>query len=520
VKIAVSGPCSRRDLWIRTALYLAWLGAVLFLAARHAFWRDEVRAFSIALSGDTVPDMLRNLHGEGHPALWYLLLRGTHALVPVREVLPAVAVAIAAAAMALLAFRSPFRAGVIALVLFGAFGLFEYAVTARNYGISMLVLFAYAEVYPRRRDRGVVVGLLLAVLCNTNVPSCFLAAGLLFFWAIEISAEEGLRWTRKHRQLLLNGAIAVVGVALCFVEVFPTVNDAAVTQHPGGIHVGTVVQALAVPALSFWDAVPPMVQPTSAAAAVVGVIIFGSLAGLLRAPAAFAAALAVLLVFELFFRLVYPGSYRHEALFIVYLVTLYWLVARGRGSHWPERWRAAMEKERIAAAGALLFLAFLALQLLISVALLNSELGGYPFSRSRDLAALLRREGLGSAVVIGDPEMFLEPLPYYAANPLYLMREQRFGKVVRFTRYARRNLHIADFLRDARLLRARTGRQVVIVLQHRLDPGGPAFHVDEGYVWTFSADPEETARFFAGTRRLARFGPTVTDESYDVYALR
>lgn len=520
MKIAVSGAGPRRDLWIRTALYLAWLGAVLFLAARHAFWRDEIRAFSIALSGDSVPAMLRNLHGEGHPALWYLLLRGAHALVPMREVLPAVALLIAAGAMAVLAFRSPFRAGVIALILFSAFGLFEYAVTARNYGISMLVLFAYAETYPRRRDRGVAAGLLLALLCNTNVPSCFLAAGLLLFWALEITAEEGLRWTRKHRQLLLNGAIAAAGVALCFVEVFPTVNDAAVTQHPGGIHLGTVLQALTVPALSFWDAVPPMVQPTSAAAAVVGIIIFGSLAGLLRAPAAFAAGLAVLLVFELFFRLVYPGSYRHESLFLVYLITLYWLVARGRGGHWPERWRGAMEKERVAAAGTFLFVLFLALQLLTSVALLNSELGGYPFSRSRDLAALLRRDGLASAVVIGDPEMFLEPLPYYSANPLYLMREQRFGKVVRFTRFARRNLHIADFLRDARLLRARTGRPVVIVFQHRLEPGRPPFHIDEGYVWSFTADPDETAQFFAATRRLARFGPTVTDESYDVYALR
>ena len=33
-------------------------------------------------------EMLRNVHGEGHPALWYLILRGGHDLLPYREVLP------------------------------------------------------------------------------------------------------------------------------------------------------------------------------------------------------------------------------------------------------------------------------------------------------------------------------------------------------------------------------------------------------------------------------------------------
>jgi hypothetical protein len=101
LKIARSGPLSARDRITHILLLAAWCAVVLLLAFRHAFWRDEVRAFNIALAGDGVPGMLRGLHGEGHPALWYLLLRGAHALVPVREVLPAVAFLVAAAAMAM-----------------------------------------------------------------------------------------------------------------------------------------------------------------------------------------------------------------------------------------------------------------------------------------------------------------------------------------------------------------------------------------------------------------------------------
>src|SRR3954470_12363883 len=102
---------------LRVLLYAAWCALVLFLAARHVVWRDEVRGLSIALAGDSVPAMLRILHGEGHPALWYLLLRGAHAIVPVRQVLPGVGFAVAAAAMAILAWRAPFRPAILALIL-------------------------------------------------------------------------------------------------------------------------------------------------------------------------------------------------------------------------------------------------------------------------------------------------------------------------------------------------------------------------------------------------------------------
>src|SRR5437868_4176867 len=126
----------------RLLLFLFWLLLVVGLFSRHVFWRDEVRAFSLALSGADVGEMLRNLHGEGHPALWYLILRGAHDLFPCRAVLPVAGLVIGIAAMGLFAWRAPFRIWVVALVLFSLFGAFEYVVVARNYGLAALVMFA------------------------------------------------------------------------------------------------------------------------------------------------------------------------------------------------------------------------------------------------------------------------------------------------------------------------------------------------------------------------------------------
>ena len=59
----------------RLLIFLAWLFLIAWFWSTHVFWRDEVRAFTLALSGSNVVEMVRIIHGEGHPALWYLILR-------------------------------------------------------------------------------------------------------------------------------------------------------------------------------------------------------------------------------------------------------------------------------------------------------------------------------------------------------------------------------------------------------------------------------------------------------------
>jgi hypothetical protein len=274
--------------------------------------------------------MLRGVQGEGHPALWYLLLRGGHALTGMREVLPAIAWLVAAAAMAILVWRAPFRLGTIALVMFGFFGVYEYVVSSRNYGISMLALFAIAAAWPRYRDRGVVMGLLIALLCNTNVPANAIAAALMGFWAIELFCEEGWRWTRKHNIFLINCAVVLAGVILCFITVYPPVHDAVVRDLPSHGLAWSIVTTLGSPALGFHELGLALLGQSPFAIVLLSMILAGAVVSLIRYPAAFLAALFAMLSLQLFNEFVYPGSYRHHALFPVFLLALHWLV-RQRG---------------------------------------------------------------------------------------------------------------------------------------------------------------------------------------------
>jgi hypothetical protein len=517
MELGCAAPAPRWERPVRAALFIIWCLAVAFLASRHTFWRDEVRAFTIALSGDNLAEMLRNLHGEGHPAVWYLLLRGAHSLVPVREVLPVTAGLVAAAAVALLAFRSPFRASVIALIMFGAFALFEYAVMARNYGISMLLLFALADRYRHWRDRGIGLGVLLALLCNTNVLAVFMAAGFLIVWLADIIGEEGLRWTRKHWLFLANAAVAAIGAAASFATVYPSAHDAITPVQPT---FSAALDAILNPGVLFPTVNPPLLAHTEFGRLLFPLVLVGPLLGLVRRPGAILSSLFVLATFSLFFAFVYRGAYRHEALFVVYLVAMYWIVLNGHGGSWPERWRLEWITKPAAAFGSALFVVLLAFQIPRVAALISADLRGIPASRAKDLGELLQRKQLSQAIVVGDPEVFLEPLPYYAPNPIYLVRERRFGKVVRFTRHARLRLSLDELLADAQALQAASGRPVVIVLGNRVNPNAPPTETLHTMVQTTWTTPSMVRRFDAATQKLASFGPARSRETYDVYLLR
>lgn len=505
-RLFVGGPPTPRDRRGRLVLFLIWLALVIWLTAGHVFWRDEVRAFTLALSGSNVVEMLRNVHGEGHPALWYLILRAGHSLFPYREVLPVAGALIGIAAMAILTFFSPFRIVGIAIVLFSFYGAFEYVAMARNYGISALVMFALAALYPRIRNSP-WFGVVLALLCNTNVPSCFLAAAFLLFRFVEL-LTDGSRPTRRD-WFVFGGNIllAAVGAYLCFITVYPTFNDQAVSPNFRHLTLGKVVSGLLDPEIGFSH----LAFSYMASVPIDFILLAISCLGFVRKPAALAASVAALIVLKLFFYFVYFSYYRHEVLYLIFLISLFWIVANGAGGTWRHR----LWQDRASFVGTAVFMGLLVIQTSRVLNPIQMQISGVPFSRAADVGRLLKRPELSGAIITGDPDTMLEPMAYYSDNPIWFLRQQRFGKVVRLAKNARHQLSLPDILADMERLHRETGRPVIFLSHLKLERSRGNFAMmfyDKTVV-----RPEDLKQFLASTRLAVRLRPAVGDEDYDMY---
>lgn len=503
-------------------LFAIWLCLEVILVRHHAFWRDEVRALSLATRGDLI-SMIESLRGEGHPALWYLLIRGAYFSVGSSAVLWIVSVGVASAAALLLVFRSPFGWPLLALFLFGRVALFEYSVMARNYGIGMLLMFLFAACYERYRDRSVVLGVLLFLLANTHALSALLVGAFLLFWFVDVVNRQGLQWAAPLKTFLLNFAIASAGVLAAFATVYPPSADAIpIGMQQKGVELTQIALAIFEPARTFgeltrvfsWEAIGLGWLGNL----IMSFVLFGSILGLVRSPGAFIAALGSLIGFSLFFTLVYPGYYRQEALWLVFLLSMYWITREREVSSdqsqpvpKPILWTRTV--------GSTLMVLLVATQLLGGFrAVADAAFDGLPQSRSRDFSNFIKdRPDLKDAIIIADQDSLLEALPYYIDNSLYLMHEQRFGNVVTFTNKALISVNLDDIRNVAKKLNQERGKPVVILLAHTLDPGQPAKEYRESYSWKFAVTPEQVRRFLASTQLLVHFAPAKSDESFDAY---
>jgi hypothetical protein len=512
-------------------MYVVWLGVVSFLAWTHLVWRDEVKALSIAQQSGTVYAMIKELRWEGHPAVWYLLLRAAHALVPRPEVLLLVSIVVAAVAMLILVLRAPFSLPIMALLLIARFSMYEYSVMARNYGISMLLLFLFAAFYERHHDRDCLLGVLLFLLANCNVHSVMLVGGLLLFWFVDILCGEAANRPRNIRMFLYNAALAAIGVAACFITVFPTLNDLVAINH-NTITLKTLTKGIFLPSLQFmrcfpgayrlsW-ATPLLGKPVTI---LMSLILFGSTLGLIRRKGAFLAALTTLVALSLLFVVLNPGLYRHQALWLVFMICMYWLaVPRNTKKEPVSPVQLKPIVGRLSIAGTALFVLVLLLQSWYSakkiIGIVSAPVAALD-NRNNNVSSILAvNPELKHAVIIADPDYLLETMPYYVSNPTYLMREQRYGNVVHFTSKAQLELTLGDVLANARRLRQETGKPVVILLSDEIDPSNPAQIYKEGYSWKFMITPEQARVFQLSTHLLKHHSaPVETNEGYYAYVL-
>src|SRR5947208_13523468 len=193
-----------------TIVVAAYAAVLLVGIWHHELWRDEIDSWLLARDSASPAELLRNMHYEGHPALWHLLLlpltRMFHDPVAMQAGQWLIAVATAAVVM----FCAPFDRATRVLVCFGYYFVFEYGVIARAYGLGILLLLT-AVVAARRRSF-VAAGFLLALAANTSIYALIIAAALV----IGLLVEQLLVTRSDHGRVAVAAVMASIGFIVAF----------------------------------------------------------------------------------------------------------------------------------------------------------------------------------------------------------------------------------------------------------------------------------------------------------------
>lgn len=164
--------------WICAIAALAVLQVALIFT--HTPWFDEWQALQIALRSPELPDLFATLRYEGHPPLWYLLLRGLGTWLSPYLVLPIAVLLTAMIAQSCVLFASPFRRSERLMLASGCFLLFEFFTISRSASLGICTLIVAAALW-RSRWRWLAIALL---------PMCDFLFGVISGILVLLCARE------------------------------------------------------------------------------------------------------------------------------------------------------------------------------------------------------------------------------------------------------------------------------------------------------------------------------------------
>lgn len=146
-----------------TSAWLAAAAAVLALQSAlivtHWPWPDEYQALQLAIQAPDFATLLEWLRYEGHPPLWYLLLRGLGHLMEPLDTLWVAALLLAIPTQCLILFASPFTRAERLLIALSEFMLFDFLTISRSQTLGVALLVLAAAIW-RSRWAWLVIALL------------------------------------------------------------------------------------------------------------------------------------------------------------------------------------------------------------------------------------------------------------------------------------------------------------------------------------------------------------------------
>jgi hypothetical protein len=290
----------------------------LWLIVAHVPWRDELQAYLLVRESHGLGGLFADLHYEGHPSLWYLVLGPLQAVIQSPVALKAAQVLVALSVAALVWLRAPFPPWVKLLILAGYFPLFEYGVIARSYGLGEALVFAWLAF--RRTWWG---WLILALMANVAVNFAFLS-GILVLAGLWIER----RWSWSGLALWAIAGLAAVATIIPAHDVSTGALDLPLWVR--WIEALRRESAILVPSLvGVWPyrwqvLVSPLESPLPAA--IVGVIAGGVAAwSVARDRRASALVIMLFVAMTAMSALIYTTYPRHVGVLVLLAIALEWI---------------------------------------------------------------------------------------------------------------------------------------------------------------------------------------------------
>ncbi len=200
--------------WLPTTLLVILF---LVLIPRHEPWFDEAQAWLLARDSSHLDLLLNRLRYEGHPFLWYFVLKFFVGLGFGYSALNWISAGLAVGGAIWFLKEAPLPRLFRVLFPFSYFLFFQYGVVARSYSLFPLLFFGVCHYYPTRQQRPWPYTICLMLIAQVSVHGAIVAGcwWLLFLFENRKDLLSFRNWNQSAHAKSALGFI-VGGAFLAF----------------------------------------------------------------------------------------------------------------------------------------------------------------------------------------------------------------------------------------------------------------------------------------------------------------
>lgn len=152
-------------------IVLLFLILSVILISRHELWFDEVRAWVIGASSNSINDFINYMRdSEGHPYTWSAILFLIFKYITQKvEAIKIIHLAISTSSVFLFLKYSTFNKIIKTLFVFGYLIFYEYSIISRNYALGILFIFIFCILYKEKYKNIIAIAITLFFMGQTNI---------------------------------------------------------------------------------------------------------------------------------------------------------------------------------------------------------------------------------------------------------------------------------------------------------------------------------------------------------------
>lgn len=207
--------------YYKVFILILFVTLAFIVGVRHEPWADEAQAWLLARDSSLYSLIIKNLHFEGHPALWYIILKFVQFLGMPYKYLFILPIIFSSIGVYLFIFKSKFPWYIKCLFPFTFFVFYQYTIVARSYCLIFPLVVSLAIIWDDRYEKIGIFTLILILLINCEAHT-YLFAGSIYFYCLLETFLDFRKGIKKEKKVYVGFIILFLAFLMTLLYVFPT----------------------------------------------------------------------------------------------------------------------------------------------------------------------------------------------------------------------------------------------------------------------------------------------------------